>query len=136
MARRFQRDKGWTCTFDPFEGRLNGRKVGCRFSLAVVVPVPLYAVEKLARLFFPLSPSVFFSFLFCSPVQWPKASEGLLVSIERWAKAGVAGGRGETEEDVEARGGLRLHRAFPFPRYPSIPQRTSFVTQSKLSLAS
>ena len=57
-----------------------------RFSLAVVVPVPLYAVEKLAKLFFPLSPSVCTFSLSSSsasalfpvrPVKCPKASEGL-----------------------------------------------------------
>lgn len=110
----------------------------------MVVPLPLYAVEKLAKLFFSLLPSVctfslhfllrLLSFLF-APCNARKREKGWLVFIERWAKAGVVGGRGETEEDAArtARGGCVYIEVFPFPRYPSIPRRTSFVTQSKLS---
>lgn len=70
--------------------------MGWHFSFTPVVPVPLYAVEKLARLFF-FSRSPLSGFL-CPALFLPvrngqKQAEGLLVFIERWAKAGVVDAR-------------------------------------------
>lgn len=106
--------------------------------------MPLYAVEKLAKLFFPLSPSVCTFSLSsssasthsCSPREMPESERRAgWFSSNVGPRPGVVGstrrdGRGRSENGERR---VRLHRAFPFPRYPSIPRRTSFVTQSKLS---
>ena len=107
---------------------MNGRKVGWRFSTGCV-PLPLFKKLCCSLFFFffsPLSPSVFpfprpLPPLRPSPSRAMAESEGLLVLIERWAKA-----------ERRRRGWeASLHGAFPLPRYPSIPSRTSFLNPIK-----
>lgn len=94
-------------------------------------PSALVRDGKLARLFFFLSS--------LSPVE--KGRKGPpWFSIERCAKAirkrerkRVKEKKIETQRDGRVGERVRLHRAFPFPGYPSIPLSAVLVTQSKLS---
>lgn len=70
----------------------------------MVVPVPLYAVEKLARLFFPLSPSVFFFFSLLFPRAMAE-SERRAVGFHR--TLGQGRGCRRTRRDGRGRSGQR-----------------------------
>lgn len=100
-----------------------GKRVG--FSRSADCPSALVRDGKLARLFF----------FFLSSL--PSAEKGRKgprwwYSIERVAPRSRERGAGWSGRGGEARR-ARLHRAFPFTGYPSIPLSAVLVTQSKLS---